>query len=449
MTEKIEKIVDVTISRETQTISRQGFGTPLILGPNGTFTVNTTREYSSIDGVAADFATTDDEYLAAQAIFSQQPRVSKLKIATRAAPVAMVMTLVFSADIITGNSIDVDVDGVTITQAFTVGNPETLTALAAKIQAEPGVATAVSDGVHTITVTAAVAGVPFEMENCVVTGGLTQATGTITTTVDNVGVTEDLNAIVLDDNDWYGLILTSRTEAEVLQAAAWTETQYKIFFTASQDADIYDDASTTDIAYLLKDQEYDRTACIFNEDNDDYADAAWMGRGLPYDPGSITWMFKSLSGVSASDTLTETEITSIKDKNCNLYTKVANLSMMEWGWMVGGEWIDVMHGVDWIRARMQEEIFNKLVNAKKIPYTDSGIAIIEAQIRAVLENAMKKGVIAAAPELFDGQDYIVEAPKVADISDVDKGNRLLPDVTWQARLAGAIHKVVVQGRVQV
>nr|MDO8118666.1 DUF3383 family protein [Candidatus Sigynarchaeota archaeon] len=223
----------------------------------------------------------------------------------------------------------------------------------------------------------------------------------------------------------------------------------KIFFTRSADANIYDSTSTTDVAAVLEDEERERTSVIFNEDNTDYIDGCLMGRGFPYAPGSITYKFKTLSGPVASTTLTGTERNAILDKNCNLYSYIAGVNMMEEGTMASGEFIDIIIGIDYLRARMAENIFGKLVNLPKVPYTDAGVAIIEAEIRAVLENAIKIGIIAPAPELFNGKDYDVSAPKVADVSDNDKANRLLPDVTWQARLAGAIHKVIVVGHVQV
>jgi hypothetical protein len=446
----IANIVDVTITKETQSVSQMGFGTPLILGPNGPGANYEVRLYESIDDVADDYAITDPEYLMALGVFSQSPRVKEVKIATLDAFVEMVQTIVFSTDLIIGNSVACVVDGVALTATpFDVSNAQTLTDLAAKIQATAGVGTSISDGFHTITNTAATAGKPFAITGVIVTGGVSQATAVVTTTVDNVDYASNLTEIVKTDNDWYGLLADTVDEVFVEAIAAWVESHYKIYFTRSEDVDIYDSGSTTDIAAVLDTAERERTAVIFNEDNDDYIDGCWMGKGLPYAPGSITYKFKTLSGPAASTTLTGTERQNILNKNCNLYSYIAGVNMMEEGTMASGEFIDIIIGIDYIRARMAENIFGKLVNAKKIPYTDAGIAIIEAEIRAVLENAIKIGIVARAPEEFEGKDYVVEAPKVADISDNDKANRLLPDVTWQARLAGAIHKVIVVGHVQV
>lgn len=92
-------------------------------------------------------------------------------------------TLVFSADIIVGNSIAGTVNNVALTATpFNVTNAGTLTDLAAKIAAVAGVLSAVSDGVHTITVTADDDTV-VTLTGFLVTGGASQATAVITQTV--------------------------------------------------------------------------------------------------------------------------------------------------------------------------------------------------------------------------------------------------------------------------
>ena len=51
------------------------------------------------------------------------------------------------------------------------------------------------------------------------------------------------------------------------------------------------------------------------------------------------------------------------------------------------------------------------------------------------------GILAADPA------FTVTAPAVADVSAGDKTARTLPDVDFDATLAGAIHKVEISGTV--
>lgn len=72
-------IIEINITRQTQGVSRAGFGVPLFLGTNAVFSERV-RAYSSLSGVEEDFATTDDEYIAASKFFSQSPRPNIIKI---------------------------------------------------------------------------------------------------------------------------------------------------------------------------------------------------------------------------------------------------------------------------------------------------------------------------------------------------------------------------------
>lgn len=91
MTLPISQVVNVAITRETQFPQGPGFGTLLIVGPDTTGViplVERIRTYFSIEGVAADFASSDEEYKAASAYFSANPRPTQLKIGVRDAAVA-------------------------------------------------------------------------------------------------------------------------------------------------------------------------------------------------------------------------------------------------------------------------------------------------------------------------------------------------------------------------
>jgi hypothetical protein len=129
--------------------------------------------------------------------------------------------------------------------------------------------------------------------------------------------------------------------------------------------------------------------------------------------------------------------------NVNFYHTIAGVNITEEGESASGEFIDVTQGVDWLAQRLQERIFGKLANAKKIPFTDPGIQIVEAEVRAQLQEGINVGFLAADPV------PVVTVPLAADVSATDKGNRLLPDVEFQATIAGAIHSLEITGSVTV
>jgi len=67
------------------------------------------------------------------------------------------------------------------------------------------------------------------------------------------------------------------------------------------------------------------------------------------------------------------------------------------------------------------------------------VSLVLGAVRAVLTAAVTASVLAPG--------FTVTAPKVAAVSSADKALRTLPDVTFQATLAGAIHNLTITGRV--
>jgi hypothetical protein len=266
------------------------------------------------------------------------------------------------------------------------------------------------------------------------------------------GIATDLAAIKLAVPDWYGLLLDSNSEAEVEAAAAWAESNGKLFVPQSADTLCLDSASTTDVAADLQTANYGRTALWWHPDIGTLT--SWLGAGilgnrLPADPGSDTWAYKTVAGV-ASYVLTETQKTNLHAKNAGTYTEIAGIDVTEQGKVAGGEWIDVVRGIDWLRARLSERIFGLLANNAKVPYTDAGVDLVKGEVFAQLRDGVTVGLFSpGTPGDPDDPPPRVSAPLVKDVPLADRQARLLPDVEFFARLAGAIHAVEVTGTVSV
>lgn len=259
-------------------------------------------------------------------------------------------------------------------------------------------------------------------------------------------VTADLNAINNANSDWYALVSTSRNFATVLEIAEWVETRIKLFGTASNDLDIINvpaGTDTTSIAAVLGQRGYVRSFVMYHQDAlYDYPEAAWFGAVLPLEPGSATWKFKSLNGISYSN-LTTTQGINAFGKKANTYEFVAGVGITQNGTVAQGEYIDVIRGIDWLTARMQEYVFRILVTNPKVPYTDAGIATIEAEVMRVLQLGIDNDFISESPE------PTTSVPRAADVPPADKANRILRNVRFQATLSGAIHAVVIRGTVSI
>jgi hypothetical protein len=258
-----------------------------------------------------------------------------------------------------------------------------------------------------------------------------------------------LAAIAQEDNNWYGLGLTSRTSADILAVAAWAEAAGKLFCTSVAEAGAISAVSTTDTPYLLKAQNYYRSPSFYHADAaTDFPEIATMARCFAVLPGGETWANKKLAGVT-SDKLTETQFLAAKGKNCNTFEPFRDsISITQTGKVPAGEWIDVIRFRDWLQEEIQVNIFNLLINRNKIPYTDEGIACIQSAISQALELGQRRGGIAPTEWDEDGNEipgYVINVPLASQISANTKASRILEDLTFTARLAGAIHVVEITG----
>ena len=255
---------------------------------------------------------------------------------------------------------------------------------------------------------------------------------------------EALAAAQVVDEDWYAVTIESRADTDILAVAGWVEARYKLFIAATNSADMLNPISDSDIGSLLLAASFSRTALIYSAQAlTTWPDTAWAGGQLPNDPGSVTWAFKPVRG-SAGQVFTESQITALEAKRVTRIELIQGLARTVGGYTSeAGAFIDVIRGLDWLRQSMAEDIFAVLVQNGKIPYTNAGIAIIEGAVRSRLQIAINRNV------LVDDENLTVTTPDVSATTAVDRANRVLRDVRFTARLAGALHRVIVRGTVSV
>lgn len=440
----LEDIISVSITAQTTTVSRLGFGTPLIARFHTAFAA-VVREFKTLKEMTdAGFAATDPAVLMATKIFSQNPKPNSLKVGKRVSafsqivlftPINTVEGFVYTFDIIVGTT--------TTTITFTNGAAETPTSITTALKALVNAVTGVTaTGTTAMQIDTDTAGDLVDYVGVSISPDDFQFKDT---TVDP-GLAADLTAIETADPDgWFALLLDSNSEAEIAVAAAFIEARKKIFLTNTSDTEVVDNVVTTDVMSDLQSFAFARTAIIYSQARLlNWTGAAWAGNRLPSDPGSSTWAFKTLAGVQVDGlTLTGGQVTVIESKGGNVYRTIAGVNVTTFGITASGEFIDVTRFIDFLDARIKERIFGVLINNAKIPFTDTGVDLMRAQVLAQLNQGITAGGLAADPA------PIVTAPKVADISDADKANRILPDIFFQATLAGAIHKLVISGVLSV
>lgn len=445
----ISRIADVSISLETTGINKKTFDILLIAGPH-VHALERVSTYTSASALTSDgYATDDPIYLAAVGCFSQSPRPKKIKIGRR-----QVDAVTLSIDSVSNSAayalsiLRLASDSSTTTYTYTYTSDESATAaeIAAGLVALINAATATNGLTATVSdndlvLTNSTAGTAFALS--------LPSTMSIKTAAAAAEVAVDLTAILKEDSDWYGLGLTSRVSADILAAAAWAEANDRLFGNAVAEAGAITASSIADTPYLLKQKNYYRTYSFYHADAaTEYPEMACMARCFAIKPGGETWAMKKLAGVT-TDSLTETQYTAAKAKNCNTFESFRDsVSITQIGKVAAGEWIDVIRFRDWLQEEIAVNIFTLLANRDKVSFTDAGIASVEGQIVTALQLGQRRGGVAPTEYDDDGNEipgYVVEVPLSADISSATKATRTLVDVSFSARLAGAIHLVEVSG----
>lgn len=258
-------------------------------------------------------------------------------------------------------------------------------------------------------------------------------------------IEDALDYLALEHNDFYFLLIASRSESDIEDTASWAGANNKLFI-AQPDID----TSVEDIESLAENLASSRAGLFAHDGGEDeeepYLDAAIVGRMAPTDAGSATWKFKSLNGVPAA-TYSNTDVNTLLDADVNTYISTMGVDMTNEGKETDGGFLDIQRGKDWLKARIEEAVFFLLYNSEKVPYDDTGIAQVTGELKGVLKRGVRQDIIARNSE-GEGM-WSIDAPSRADIADADIADRLLPDINFEATVAGAVHNVEVEGVLKV
>lgn len=260
------------------------------------------------------------------------------------------------------------------------------------------------------------------------------ATITETAATSGSSTATDLSSIY-NQKKFYFLIGTDKTESEILNRAAWCETQKKIHLVSSSEQKIISRANglpTDDIGKRLFDLGYLRTYLFYSSQNSKFPEAVQAGIKITEAPGSATWAYDDLPGIDV-DNLSADEFNNAKSKNVNVYISTEGDKITFGGKVVGNEYIDIIVGLDWLKAKMQKNIFNEFKIHKKIPFNNDGIGIIGLALIKALEDG-KENVI---------ESYDVTLPRTSDFSQDERKSRKLFNIKATATLKGAIHEAKV------
>lgn len=456
----LDTIIQVTIDKQTKSVSRAGFGTVLIVGSNPTF--GERLKYYTRDDLATlaselTGGTDAIEYKMVSAVFAQSPAPERVAVGREDGGDAD-MQETLNAIVLEESDFYI----ICITSTDQTKQED----LSTWVLANKRVAAVRSDDDNIINRTET----QDALDTCYLTFDTDLSTGNnIDMTVNGEAMTQvtyatshldTMNAIITN------LELLTNVTAE-LDATDSTNRTLKIKKAGATIA-ITGAAVTgggavaiaikyASIGAVLNASSNDRSGVFYHSDpTTQFPDAAFAGGlavnfGAPA-PGGYTGAYKTLIGVTVTN-LTPTQSKNAIDKKVNTYEEVGEVNIVQFGTVSDGDYYDITVLADWTVARIQEGIYSDLVNQPKIPYTEAGMLTIKGKVSTVLDLGISNG--GYSDHLFDPVTeeriggYVVTLPAFSSIPAQDKIDRLLQGVTFEAYLAGAIHKVKIAGTITV
>lgn len=434
----INNIVDLAITIANPVVTRQGFGTALLLSSEavGKFP-GASKAYSSVTELTDDgFLTSGITYKMASKLLAQNPAPSQFKVGKRNSSAAHYLQEI---EIKVQNGYEGDRYSVTVngTKASyirlnTDTNDDVATALSTSITSANYAVSVLGD---TVTLTANTTGYVGSVDSP------ERVSINEITAIPDGYVTQDLADIFAFDPDFYIVLSDRNTFDEITEIADWTESNRRLLFCETSDPGCLDAGETTDIMSFLKNGAYANTLIVWSDSPNSGIAAAWCGKGISTEPGNYNWAHKSLAGVQAAN-ISNGQQNVITSKRGNYYTIVAGSGHTWNGITPSGEYIDTISLVHFLYARITEDVVAAFKANVRIPYTNSGIAILTSVIGARLNSKIGSGLAAdPAP--------VVTAPRVSEIAAADKQARHLPNVKFVALLDGAINSINIRGTVTV
>lgn len=175
-------------------------------------------------------------------------------------------------------------------------------------------------------------------------------------------------AAMQEDDEAYALVADSKQDGDILALAKEVQARDMIYFSSTSNPESLNPNEETSVGYLLKESGFDQTALLYSEVAETaHPEVVWVGGNIAKTVGSLTWEYKKLPTVPVSSKLSDSDIHTLQQKNINYYIRVKGANITRRGKMTEGAWIDEVQIVHWLKARIQERVFFRLINNDKIP----------------------------------------------------------------------------------
>lgn len=253
-----------------------------------------------------------------------------------------------------------------------------------------------------VTLTAGQAGIPFAVGTLVSPAAdLTGAAG-----VPNVGIDGDLTAALAEDPTIYEANHAPDGQLGKFMAQAISASgALMLHLPQSSDAEMYNPASTTDLAAFIDSQNLGRSMAMYHHADNQPASAAWTGLIMPFNPGRVNREANALRGGGDSLAVTPSPLTAgeaqaLADKSASFYADIRD------GWTRGGrggngQFLEAQRLADVLGVTALTNLQALLLQEDIIQYDEAGTQQLAANLRTTLE-------------VFAGPNYLAIRPLTSD-----------------------------------
>lgn len=476
----VSRVVNVSTFLGARAATSRSFGAMLILGASDVIDADERiRDYANISDVLDDFGVDTPEYRAAVAFFGVEPKPRSVQIGrwVKAASCARIVGRILTED---EKKMEAFKSASSGSITFTIGEDEVaitgldlsketnLNGVASKVTGKlESKATVEYDGLRFVLKTNATGkSAKAAVKDAGSVGRLLGFDEGVRYVAGRDAETaEEAVAALLDMPSWYGMIVAEKLEKEdavkVATLISASELKHVVGFTSNDTAETDAQASDT-LGQALHDAKFSRAIVQYSSSHP-HAVAPIFGRmatvNFKGENTTITLKFKQEPGVVAEG-LRASQANALEKKCVNVFAAYNNdTAILQEGVCSSGDFIDEIHGLDWLENTIQTALWNLLYTSdSKVGQTDADMTKLIAACNDVLEIANKNGLVAKGK--WNGAEfgalkkgdtlptgYYVFIDSVDNQLQEDRESRKAPPVMIAVKLKGAVHFIDVSIRV--
>lgn len=474
----ISDLVQVDIAISPNAIATDGFGPLLFLSKEFVPTVDVypVRSYTSLKEVLADFPG-GEIAKAATAWYSQKPtpktflvgaiKYDTLTPATPATVTAATAAVLATIKRETAATLQLSVSGVQyVTDPIDFSSAEDFAGVANLVTAalsSVGAGVTVTQEAGKFKLTTSATGINATISNV---GGKvgevlklqSSDSAVIVAGKNELSISSDLSNIADAPFNFFYVGLDRKYRGKTspvdnqMSVAKWCEASSKVFGWADNDKNIL--INGTDNSFRrAKNQNLRNTLCVYDAsaNGDEYPEISILGRASTVNfnvaNSVLILAYKKGPGITTAD-LSSGQVNTLLACGGNAFISVAGNTMFFNGRMADGTWFDSVQGVEWLTQKVRLNVFNLFyTSTTKIPWTDTGVAMVNQQVTLALELAKTNGLIAPGYDnegVFYPEGYkVISTP--LELLQSQKGERIWEGTSFIAIGSGAIQGAVITG----